>query len=128
MKTNSDEVRNFGAWLADARAKRGITLDALASATKVSRSTIINLEQQRARGLNASTKHALEAYFRDDVAVGALRSMRNNGLEHLREVFEKIAEIILSSDFMDRVDGVAKMLRVSKKDAIVCIIEADLRK
>lgn len=123
-----EEVERFGAWLEEARTRRGMTIEELASATKVSRSTIINLEKKRANGINATTRQVLESFFIDDVAVCALKSMSNNGLEHLRDTFGKIADIVLSKDFSPRVDGVSKMLRVPRRDAAIYIFEVDLRK
>jgi len=128
MKPTKDEIEEFGKWLAEARSRRGITIDELASYTKVSRSTIINLEQKKAKGLNSATKLAFETYFNDKIAVGTLKSMNNSGLEHLRELFSRIAEIVLSKDFFDRVNGATEILRVSKKEAVIYILEIDLKK
>lgn len=128
MKPSKEEIEQFGTWLRNARASRGVKIDDLAKAAGVSRSTVINLEQHKARGLNPGTKIALENYFSGSVDIGALNNIHYNGLEDLRNMFERIADIILSSDFEERVDGLMQILRVSKRDAIAQLLESDLKK
>ena len=127
-KQSQDDLVAFGDWLAERRNQRGMSVESLALATGISRNTIINLEQHKAKGINASTKKNLTNFFSQQVAVQTLTQIHNSGLEHLREVLVKLAGVILSKDFMDRVNAVAKALQVSQKDAIVYLFEAELKK
>ena len=127
-KPTLEQIKQFGEWLSAVRNNRGITIDELSNATGVSRSTIINLEQKRSTGLTVNTRSSLEAYFSSNVAVCTLQSINNTGLEHLRELFGQLADLVQDASFQSRVNDVASALRVSKKDAIVYIFETGLKK
>lgn len=101
-----------------------MTLNELADAVGVSRSTITNLERGIAKGLNPSTRKALEDYF-----CQAGDSLENSGSTFpYRELIRAVLDVLDAPDFESRVKAAAEVLRVSEREARALVVEADVNK
>jgi transcriptional regulator with XRE-family HTH domain len=128
-KMTPEEIVEYGRWVKQERERRSLTQRELATITGVSYGSIQTIEIGKARALGTRVKSKLDLYFagKTSVAIGVLASTKNSGLEHFQGMFRKIAKVVVEGDFQARIESVAQALRISKEEAVVRILNEDLR-
>lgn len=126
---SEEEIKHFVEWMRNTREKQKITQRELAERASVGLSTIQALEAGRARSITSRIKDKIRnGLASPPIAISTLKSVNGSGIEHFRPIIMRLAAIVDEEDFCERVDQLAKLMRIPSLLAIVYIFEDELKK